>query len=694
MFKKIFTIIALCTFAHAQAQTWQPLSTGTNGLLLTLYPDNSNNYLYAGGQFSSAGSNPANNIAEWNGTSWNALGQGTNAMVKAITRYSSTLYAGGIFTEVEGDPSGAWYIAQWNGSAWSRLPGIYGFNSGVDALTVYNGDLYIAGAFIEYLDYPSFTSTTSRKIAKWNGSSMTPISGFNHYGNSIRALAVYNGELIAAGSFDEANGDPGNNIAKWNGTSWSSLGTGLNGIVTSLAVLNGDLYAGGFFTAAGSATAQGVAKWNGTSWSAVGTKNLVNVYSLSVHNNNLYAGGDFANHGEVCQPYMVAMLFNNDWIKVGDGLNNWCRALASYNGNLVAGGSFASNQDGSTVLNHIGSFNHAAGITNVWYADSDGDGFGTGSPIVACTQPSNSSSNNTDCNDGNISIHPGASEICGNNTDDNCNGQTDEGCCNMTVNAGNDESTFFGYSGDQTVSHTAIVTGGTSPYSFSWTIGRPLLCNSVTSAGDEFFSGGTCSNTMCPVTGSLISNASCSGSATITARLMDTTNVCVTVTDANGCTATDCFTIMAQDARCFAGNSNNSKVNVCHATGSPNNPWVQICISDNAVQAHLSNNHSDYVGICSQTRNAGDGSAPILNGITIYPNPAQDIVHVVFSSTYSESYEILLMDMLGKNISSYRSTSKMGENKIAIPIDNLSKGIYQLSILQGNTLYVKKLVIE
>jgi uncharacterized repeat protein (TIGR02543 family) len=71
-----------------------------------------------------------------------------------------------------------------------------------------------------------------------------------------------------------------------------------------------------------------------------------------------------------------------------------------------------------------------------YYADSDGDGFGNPAVLVlACSKPAGYVSNNTDCDDTNPNINPGATEICGNSIDDNCNGQTDEGCVVVPITA-------------------------------------------------------------------------------------------------------------------------------------------------------------------------------------------------------------------------------------------------------------------
>ncbi|MDO8628897.1 MAG: right-handed parallel beta-helix repeat-containing protein, partial [Phycisphaerales bacterium] len=65
--------------------------------------------------------------------------------------------------------------------------------------------------------------------------------------------------------FTTAGGGSANRIAKWNGSAWSALGTGMNAEVYALTVFDGGtgpaLYAGGIFTTAGGVSAHYIARW-------------------------------------------------------------------------------------------------------------------------------------------------------------------------------------------------------------------------------------------------------------------------------------------------------------------------------------------------------------------------------------------------------------------------------------------------
>ncbi len=70
------------------------------------------------------------------------------------------------------------------------------------------------------------------------------------------------------------------------------------------------------------------------------------------------------------------------------------------------------------------------GVLTTYYRDADGDRYGNPAlSTQACTAPAGYVPDNTDCDDNNLTINPGAPEIC-NDIDDNCNGQIDEGVQN------------------------------------------------------------------------------------------------------------------------------------------------------------------------------------------------------------------------------------------------------------------------
>lgn len=67
-------------------------------------------------------------------------------------------------------------------------------------------------------------------------------------------------------------------------------------------------------------------------------------------------------------------------------------------------------------------------LVQTWYPDGDGDNYGnpSGSTLAQCSQPDGYVADNTDCDDTDASVHPGANEIC-DGIDNNCDSNTDEG---------------------------------------------------------------------------------------------------------------------------------------------------------------------------------------------------------------------------------------------------------------------------
>jgi hypothetical protein len=285
------------------------------------------------------------------GIEWRSLGNGiTNGFgdVRAIAfDKAGNLFAGGGFTEVDTIP--AIHIAKWDGGSWSALGngignGINDNNSWVLALAVdSSGNLYAGGEF------SMAGGATANNIAKWDGNSWSTLgTGMN---NQVIALVVdKSGNLYAGGYFDSAGGVAVNNIAKWDGNSWNALGTGTDNMVCTLLFDNsGNLYAGGAFATAGGVTTNAIAKWDGNAWSAFGSGmsggNGANVvYALAVDDaGNLYAGGNF-NAVSGVAANNITKWNGSAWNALGSGMGGGTvnALVVDKSGNLYAGGGFTT----------------------------------------------------------------------------------------------------------------------------------------------------------------------------------------------------------------------------------------------------------------------------------------------------------------------------------------------------------------
>lgn len=352
-------LLAVATVVHTafgQCTGWRAVAGNTNADIVfsstTWDPDGAGPAparLVVGGRFGVAGwlagssTTPvlANNIATFDGTSWAALGAGLEgspqyAMVRSLTTFNGSLYAGGAFATTGGSPLPG--VARWTGSSWGALGG-----------------------------------------GLWSPDPGTGVPAI-----FVHAMTTFNGELIVAGSFQRVNGAAGplaNNIARWNGTSWQTMGAGSNSAVCALAVHNNELYAAGTFTSIGGVSVNRIARWNhiaGT-WHPVGSGIALNdttvptspqdsvVYALASHAGSLVVGGTFSSAGGI-PAHDIARWNGTAWFALGEGLarpdsdvfNVFRRgvyAITSYNGLLIAAGQFR--QAGAGPALNIASWNGA-----------------------------------------------------------------------------------------------------------------------------------------------------------------------------------------------------------------------------------------------------------------------------------------------------------------------------------------------
>lgn len=79
-----------------------------------------------------------------------------------------------------------------------------------------------------------------------------------------------------------------------------------------------------------------------------------------------------------------------------------------------------------------------------------------------------------------------------------------------------------------------------------------------------------------------------------------------------------------------------------------------------------------------------------FSNIAVYPNPTKGTINIQFSEIYPGETTLNLYDIQGRRILS-KSTQSLNE---ILNIDNLSEGVYMLSIENGNNKTVKKIVLN
>ena len=257
----------------------------------------------------------ANAIAVWKNDSWHRLGGDVYGHINALITYGDYVVAGGNFYVVGTDSIRG--LAAWDGNKWA------GLGSGLKRVT---GDLYgpivsdlglYHDALIAVGKFDSAGGLPTKNVALWNGQNWSPmgdgLGGDGHY-DLVNCVTIFGNQIIAGGAFSFSGDSNISCIAVWNGERWTTLGSGVARIpygfgVLDMTMFDNKLIAGGYFDSAGGQPASNIASWDGTDWSPLGS-GVSNpfeswpdwmlhgwVYSLCAYQNKLYVGGVFSQAG-------------------------------------------------------------------------------------------------------------------------------------------------------------------------------------------------------------------------------------------------------------------------------------------------------------------------------------------------------------------------------------------------------------
>lgn len=258
----------------APAGNMGSLTSGTNGNVYTYFLD-------VGGNIS---------FHQWNGTVWTQLGAPLSALNLGFflkVDVNGDLYRGNAGYD-SSSPALAQPIEKWDGTNWQIIG--QSFVCCTKGIAARNGQVYVA--------------TLSDIFKLESNGSWTSIGQPNNTVLSMEILAQ--GELVVGGTFSSISGTSASRVAIWDGSTWSSMGSGMSGssgffyplavnaLVSDSAA---NVYAGGHFHNAGGIPVNGLAKWDGNNWSSMGllTPSFgAEVYAVDLDSSdNLLVAGDF-----------------------------------------------------------------------------------------------------------------------------------------------------------------------------------------------------------------------------------------------------------------------------------------------------------------------------------------------------------------------------------------------------------------
>lgn len=206
---------------NSRAQYFEPIGNGIgiDGVqsnatrVKSILNDTIHHKLLIGGEFLYADSIPVIGGCAWDGSSYIPMVLSTSNIRMSSTMWNGfNVFAVDLNVQLFDSTQGVVF----------NYPPLFSGVADIHDVISYNGNLYIGGGF--------FLQDGTLGLARWNGTDWEGVGG-SITGTTIeyiQCLGIYNGDLIAAGTFDSIGGIAANHIARWDGVQWHPMGGGVN----------------------------------------------------------------------------------------------------------------------------------------------------------------------------------------------------------------------------------------------------------------------------------------------------------------------------------------------------------------------------------------------------------------------------------------------------------------------------------
>jgi trimeric autotransporter adhesin len=303
------------------------------------------------------------------------------------------LLVGGAFSSVGTAPGvEAHGIAKWDGVEWGAVgegASLGGFDPGVNAILVddvENLDGSTAQVAFVCGQFSTVNGQQSENVAMWDGTSWSGIGGGVKSKCGLSSLARSGGVIYVGLSCDEPSVPF---VHKWDGTAWTPIAglthddrDSVQG-VSALAWFNGVLVAGGEQLTVNGSTRANIAQWDGEEWSVLGgdvTDGADSpVWYLGVNDSLLFVTGSFQQCGNETGFQSLATWDGETWRRIGQKLDDDVPAISDLV--FVAGDLYACGR--WLTMGNVTSHGVAVWNGTAWSAfDKRGFGFQTAMSIA------------------------------------------------------------------------------------------------------------------------------------------------------------------------------------------------------------------------------------------------------------------------------------------------------------------------